>query len=190
MAGHKANRNPKFAVTSKGLQPFGLIAGMHEAELQHLSKYSDLMPAVLSLPCIAILLTAFPKASIGDPVIGLNVTNIEEEVGMIWIGIYDSEDNFLVKEQAIVKGYTVEHSGRIHISLPDLPFGTYAIAIFHDLNNNGYLDQNLLGIPSEPFAFSRRPKSKFRMPRFEEVAVTFSPDQQEITLPLKTWWKL
>jgi uncharacterized protein (DUF2141 family) len=129
-------------------------------------------------------------APVDDPMIGLNVTNIQEEIGMIWIGIYDSEENFLVKERAIVKGYTVEQPGRIHISLPDLPYGTYAIAIFHDLNNNGYLDQNILGIPSEPFAFSRRPKSKFRMPKFDEVAVTFSPDQQEITLPLKTWWKL
>ena len=109
---------------------------------------------------------------------------------MIWIGIYDSEENFLVKERAIVKGYTVEQAGKIHISLPDLSYGTYAIAIFHDLNNNGYLDQNVLGIPSEPFAFSRRPRSKFRKPRFEEVAVSFSPNYQEVTLPLKTWWKL
>lgn len=148
------------------------------------------MPAVFSLPCIAILISTMPLAPVGDSMISLNVTNIEEEAGMIWIGIYDSEENFLVKERAIVKGYTVEHPGKIHISLPDLPYGTYAIAIFHDLNNNGYLDQNVLGIPSEPFAFSRRPRSKFRMPRFEEVAVTFSPYQQEITLPLKTWWKL
>lgn len=147
------------------------------------------MPPVCSLPCLAVLV-ALSMAPVDDPMIGLNVTNIQEEIGMIWIGIYDSEENFLVKERAIVKGYTVEQPGRIHISLPDLPYGTYAIAIFHDLNNNGYLDQNILGIPSEPFAFSRRPKSKFRMPKFDEVAVTFSPDQQEITLPLKTWWKL
>jgi len=148
------------------------------------------MSALLSVPIFTTLLSLWSMASIDDPLIALNVTNIEEEVGMIWVGIYDSEANFLVKEQAIVKGYTVEHSGKIHISFTDLPYGTYAIAIFHDLNNNGYLDQNLLGIPSEPFAFSRRPKSKFRMPKFEEVAVTFSPDRQEITLPLKTWWKL
>ena len=32
--------------------------------------------------------------------------------------------------------------------------GTYAIAVIQDLNGNGKLDRNFLGMPKEPLAFS------------------------------------
>jgi uncharacterized protein (DUF2141 family) len=35
--------------------------------------------------------------------------------------------------------------------------GTYAVAMFHDENNNGHLDENALGIPTEGYGFSNNP---------------------------------
>jgi len=37
----------------------------------------------------------------------------------------------------------------------DLPEGEYAVAAFHDRNDNGKLDVNLMGVPTEPYGFSR-----------------------------------
>lgn len=36
----------------------------------------------------------------------------------------------------------------------DLPAGEYLFSFYHDINNNGKLDTNFLGIPKEPFGFS------------------------------------
>ena len=64
----------------------------------------------------------------------------------------------------------------------------YALGIFHDENDNGEFDTNFLGLPSEPWAFSGKLKSRFRMPRFEEVSFRFDEDAPEQMLRLRTWF--
>ena len=52
-----------------------------------------------------------------------------------------------------------------HFSLPGLRYGTYALAVIHDENDNRRLDK-LAGIPREGFGFSRDPAMRFGPPRF------------------------
>ncbi len=107
---------------------------------------------------------------------------------MLWIGLYNSEESFLIKEKAILIGENVTQTGKMEIQIPDISHGAYAIAIFHDVNNNGEMDRNFLGIPSEPFSFIRKPKSKWRLPRFEEVVLEIYQPRQVFQVPLKKWW--
>ena len=53
-----------------------------------------------------------------------------------------------------------------------LPAGRYAVKAFHDENDNGELDTNLVGIPSEGYGFANDPSTTFGPPDFEEAAVT------------------
>ena len=119
----------------------------------------------------------------------LEVQNIKSEGGMIWVGVYQSEADFLIKEKATLVGVRVEARTTLTIDIPDLTYGEYALAVFHDENNNGEMDRNLVGIPSEPFAFSKPPVSKLRIPKFEEVKFLFSPEQTKLTTSLKKWWQ-
>lgn len=119
----------------------------------------------------------------------VEVTDVQEAGGMIWLGLYDGPDHFLDKEKAVLKGVVVERAGVYVIALEELPFGAYALAVFHDQNNNGLLDQNWLGIPKEPFAFSRPISSKWRLPRFEEVSFVFDREKQVVRTSLKRWRK-
>jgi uncharacterized protein (DUF2141 family) len=118
----------------------------------------------------------------------IDIQNINGGTGIIWIGIYDSADNYLVKEKAILKEVKINAAGPKKIQIEDLPYGNYAVALFHDLNENGEMDRDWLGIPSEPFAFSGQPTSRFRLPRFEEVKFTFSPGSATLTTHLQRWW--
>ncbi len=131
-----------------------------------------------------LLLAALPPET-GTLII--EVQGIEEARGFIWIGLYDSEAHYMVKEKAIVKGYDVTHTGTMRLEVDDLPAGRWAIAIFHDINGNGELDTNYLGIPNEPYAFSRKPPSRWRMPRYDEVAIPFRPPLQRLTVTLERW---
>lgn len=119
----------------------------------------------------------------------IEVDNIKRAEGIIWVGIY-VDSNYMIKEKAIIEGVDVETTGKIDIQIPALAFGTYAIALFHDINGNGELDQNLIGVPTEPFAFSQIPKSKWRMPKFREIQFDFAQDNQVVHTRLSGWWRM
>jgi uncharacterized protein (DUF2141 family) len=46
-----------------------------------------------------------------------------------------------------------------------------AICAYHDKNDNGRLDKNVFGIPTERYGFSNDPKRGFGPPTFEQASV-------------------
>lgn len=133
----------------------------------------------------ALLNFCFPSEK---AILRLEIKNIEKAKGYIWVGIYDSEKSFLDKEQATaVEGKPIERVGDLQIDIKDLPYGTYAVAIFHDINGNGELDQGMFGVPKEPYAFSQPLKSKWRAPTFEDVRFVFNSNQSSLSMTLKEW---
>lgn len=65
-----------------------------------------------------------------------------------------------------------------------LPMGTYAVAAFLDLNDNGKLDRGLWGIPSEPYGFSNNVRGNFGPAKFSRASFTMQ-EQQELPLHIK-----
>lgn len=121
----------------------------------------------------------------GKGTLRVELENVKSSQGTIWMGIYSSEQHFMVKEKAIVVGFQVSKTGTLNFQVPNLPYGKYAFAIFHDLNGNNELDFNVLGIPQEPFAFSKKPVSRFRQPKFEEVNFDFKSPEQLVRTKLE-----
>lgn len=120
----------------------------------------------------------------------VQIDNIESTSGVIWVGVYDSADTFLDKDKAILKRVEIRHSGSLSLRISNLSYGKdYAVAVLHDINNNGDLDRNFFGIPTEPFAFSGRIQSSWRAPRFDEVKFRINHYNQTLRLHLKSWWE-
>ena len=117
----------------------------------------------------------------------VELSNVKTAQGNVWIAVYDSEENFLVEEKARVSSFKVQKTGTLLAQIPDLDFGDYAFAVFHDLNGNKQLDFNFLGIPAEPFAFSKKLISRFRPPRFDEVKFDFKDPDQIVQAKLSMW---
>jgi len=114
--------------------------------------------------------------------------NVQHDYGTLWIGIYDSEEAFLDKERAILKAVKVDNKGRQRVYVNNLMHGEYALALFHDLNGNDEMDFNWVGVPAEPFAFSKPVNSKWRLPEFSEVKVDFNESHKTINTRLLSWW--
>ena len=120
----------------------------------------------------------------------LEVTNIRDTRGMIRVGLFQQEEGFPDQEKVYWgKGFSPQ-KGKVTIEIPELPFGNYALAIYHDLNNNGRLDKNVLGIPTEPYGFSGAVKAKWSSPRFQEVVFPFSPEIKKQCIALFKWEEL
>jgi len=80
----------------------------------------------------------------------------------------------------VVKGNTATYVFR------NLKPGAYAIAIYHDANNNRRFDKTL-GIPEEGFAFSNNARPRLSAPSFKRAAVTVKAPRTRITIRLLHW---
>ncbi|MBK6620273.1 MAG: DUF2141 domain-containing protein [Saprospirales bacterium] len=104
----------------------------------------------------------------------LEISNIRETKGKIRVGLFKDGDGFPDQGKVLwSKGFDPQ-TGKISVQIPDLLFGDYAIAVFHDLNGNGKLDRNMLGIPSEPYGFSGKASGKWSAPVFEDARISLS----------------
>lgn len=77
---------------------------------------------------------------------------------------------------------TVPAAEAARIIVPDLPSGSYAVALIHDENGNARLDK-VFGIPKEGVGFSQNPKLSFGPPSF--AAASFALDGQPVTHVVK-----
>ena len=63
--------------------------------------------------------------------------------------------------------------------------GYYAVALFHDENDNHHLDTNSLGIPTEGYGFSNNPTLYFGPPDLSRVRFSVHPGDNPITIRMK-----
>lgn len=139
---------------------------------------------VLAL-CWLLLTNSYPADTQGKLLI--EVSNIKTAKGTIWVGVYDNPKHLFDQDKAIVKGKKVSQTGRTYLSVNQLEYGNYVVAVFHDINGNGKLDQNAFGVPTEPYAFSKSPKSKWRLPTFDEIKFYFRRNNQVLHTALQRW---
>lgn len=135
---------------------------------------------------LSIFLLGMSPAPVG--VMELSIEHIQYDHGTLWIGVYPSEEAFLDKSQAKLISVKITSKNTQKVSLDDLAYGDYAVAVFQDLNDNAEMDFNWLGVPQEPFAFSRPVPSKWRLPKFSEVKVGFYQQRKTVHTKLTNWW--
>lgn len=101
----------------------------------------------------------------------VRVEGVESSTGLIQVALFTSHEGFLKDEGVYRSASFRAQKGTTHVLLEDLPPGGYALAIFHDLNENEKLDKNWIGIPKEPMGFSNAHVKAFGPPSFEECRI-------------------
>lgn len=105
----------------------------------------------------------------------LTIKGITELKGNLMLAIFDKSEGFGYDDYAFIKLVIKVSSKNQEIILSTLTEGkTYAVALFHDVNNNKRLDKNLFGIPAEKYGFSNNARSTFGRPSFESASFIFS----------------
>lgn len=121
----------------------------------------------------------------------LKVSSLESPEGTLRIAVFDKEKSFLDTDKAVFLGVQpIQKVGETEVAIGPLNYGEYAVAIYHDVNNNGKLDTNIFGIPKEPYAFSNDAGSKWKKPSFKDAKILFNPDRKEVILKLRSWKEL
>jgi uncharacterized protein (DUF2141 family) len=71
------------------------------------------------------------------------------------------------------------------VTFTNLPLGNYAIAAIHDINSDGRLNTNPLGVPSEGFGFSNNPPIRFGPASFADSQVFVSGAQTVVQIQMR-----
>jgi uncharacterized protein (DUF2141 family) len=123
---------------------------------------------------LVLLVIAATPVLAGD--LTIEVSGITPGRGQIYVAVYDGPDTFPTAGQQRT-GRILEASAQsLVVHFEDLPPGEYAAAAFQDVNGNGKLDKNFLGMPREPYGFSNAARGSAGPPKFSAAAVTLNPD--------------
>ena len=121
------------------------------------------------LKVTALTIFFFSSSICSDLII--KIPNIKNQSGSIHVALYDDSDNF-PEEQGKKLGLkktineVLEQGG---IILKNLSPGSYAIAIYHDENDNNKFDK-LLSIPLEKYGFSNDAPVFLGPPSFSDAS--------------------
>lgn len=140
---------------------------------------------LLLIPCCAVALPVGTGTRTATSPVTVVVSQLASTQSAVKLYFYNVRESFLKpKQYAFVK--VVRPGGQDRIMLPvELPYGDWAVAITQDTNNNDKLDKNMMGIPTEPFAFSNNVRPRFAPPEFDDCKFTVDGPGKVVSIVLK-----
>lgn len=106
----------------------------------------------------------------------IEISGITPNRGKVYVAVYDVPESFPISGRQRVGQVVTPDDRHLTVHFKDMPPGHYAAVAFQDVNGNGKLDKNFLGIPKEPYGFSNNARGTAGPPSFSEAAVTLDPD--------------
>ncbi len=112
--------------------------------------------------------------------LSIKVEGITEVKGNLGILLFNSEDGYPEEGKKALKSYSVKVDQEVMIiNLGDFPKGEYAVTLMHDKNLNGIMDKTMIGIPKEPFGFTKMKEIPFGTPSFKETSILLNKSTLE-----------
>ena len=104
--------------------------------------------------CMMIFGSSYSQTTGGEALFDVEivVTGIKENSGTIVISIHDSAESF--RKHIPYRNVELAAAGEKAVYHIRLKAGEYAFCVYHDVNGDGKLNTNAIGIPKEPFGFS------------------------------------
>jgi uncharacterized protein (DUF2141 family) len=146
----------------------------------------------------ALAVTAQPDAGRSSPpspapvasvptraTVTVRIQGLRHERGTVLVALYDNERSFAKKRNPVAGLETPPKNRGAVVVFNDVKPGRYALAFFHDENNNKDLDTSLLGVPTEAFGFSRDVMGKVGPPSFDAAAIVIPAGPVSVVMNAK-----
>ena len=117
--------------------------------------------------------------------LNVSVEGIRNNQGSIRIALWSTPEAFTKGELAQVKDSAVARVGEVVFSFGGLHPGPYALASYHDEDDDVTFDQSWIGLPAEGLGFSNDAWIEFGPPSFEEAMVKVGPGPQWTRISLR-----
>tara|TARA_Y100000590_G_scaffold428607_1_gene540119 strand:- start:430 stop:864 length:435 start_codon:yes stop_codon:yes gene_type:complete len=100
----------------------------------------------------------------------VRVLGLQPEQGNVIAGLYLNQAAFESERFTDWRAAPVTEHSETKLLFTDLDPGIYGIAVYQDLNANEVLDKTSLGVPTEPYGFSKNIRNRFRPPDFSDFS--------------------
>ena len=113
----------------------------------------------------------------------VKIEGLENNKGKVRFAVCDSEENFSSDGSVAYRGGDSQIiDKKASFTAKDMPYGNYAVKVFHDENNNDELDSNFIGIPQEAYGFSNNARGSFGPPSWDDSKFEIKTDSLVISI--------
>ncbi len=122
-----------------------------------------------------------PKVQFGT--LEVRIIGLRNDKGTVHLGLFNTKEGFSKRGMEFRK-MTVKPASEIAIAeFTELPFGEYAVAMYHDENDNDRHNKGLILIMMEKYGFSNDAKPGLKgPPEFEKAKFFLLQKQKTITI--------
>lgn len=121
-----------------------------------------------------------PLANASD--LTVQIEGISDAQGTIVLGLFDAAT---YDGEGAVNGANLKVEGNaVSTVFEDLEPGEYAIKLYHDVNDDGEMNTNPFGMPTEPFAFSNDAKGRFGPAKWDAAKFVVEADGTTHTITM------
>jgi uncharacterized protein (DUF2141 family) len=124
---------------------------------------------------------ALPIAQAGE--LTVTISDIRNPKGTLMVAVEKSDAGWNDEEKPVA-AQKIAASGKEVVLKFDLPAGEYAVQVLHDENDNGKLDTNFMGMPTEGYGFSNNPQV-MRRAHFDEAKFPLGEAAASIVVRLR-----
>lgn len=107
----------------------------------------------------------------------IEITGIKSDKGKIMLQLLDSDQKVIREDMGIIT------DNKCTFLIDNLSAGKYAVRYYHDENQNGKMESNLVGKPTEGYGFSNNVIGKFGPPPFEKWLFEIKDDKKIFLKP-------
>jgi uncharacterized protein (DUF2141 family) len=137
--------------------------------------------SLLLLALIALIASSSSAETTGD--IRVKVVGFQSDQGELRFGLYNKKDGFATKEGVVAKGVQPIKNGRCEFVIKDVPHGTYALIVGHDVNKDGKISES-------PFSAELKGISNYSgkilwFPDFDKAR--FRVDRAQVTVEIRVY---
>lgn len=121
----------------------------------------------------------------GRSTLTVELKNLKIE-GTVYITLYNKEDGYpMDSNKAFAKNMKKVTANTEKIVFNDVPYGTYAVSVWHDQNDNQKMEKSLIGIPKEGLGVSNDAKGKMGPPKFKDAKFEVKQEKTDISITVK-----
>ncbi|BCL35804.1 DUF2141 domain-containing protein [Nostoc sp. MS1] len=116
----------------------------------------------------------------------VEIDGLQNKQGQVCASIFSSSQGFPSdRKRALQKQCTQISETPLTLTFDNLKAGSYAVAVIQDLNGDGTLNRNNLGMPVEPFGFSLNPEVRNSAPKFGDAAFILAGPSTVIQIQMR-----
>jgi len=131
-----------------------------------------------------LILTAFTSQE--QTKLEVTITNLKSVKGQVVVALFNKKEGFPNEQSKALKILEGKISnGKCRVVFENIPFGIYAIGVYHDENDNKILDETWYGMPKEGVGVSNNPNlGVFSSPKFETAKFELKIEEEYIVIKI------